>query len=122
MAREMAGTPFEGKVPREGSTKRPTPGMFWHADHIVPVVRGGGQCSLNNYRTLCVPCHAKFTKRLAGERAAERTRDASDSGDGGERRDRRDEGGKEGGAAETEGLLAGVMTRGSNRRRSKTVE
>lgn len=35
-------------------------------------VRGGGQCSLKNYRTLCVPCHAAATKRLAGERAAER--------------------------------------------------
>lgn len=35
-------------------------------------VRGGGQCSLRNYRTLCVPCHAAATKRLAGERAAAR--------------------------------------------------
>lgn len=35
-------------------------------------MRGGGQCSLKNYRTLCVPCHAATTKRLAGERAAER--------------------------------------------------
>lgn len=37
-------------------------------------VRGGGQCSLDNYRTLCVPCHAVATKRLAGERAAARLR------------------------------------------------
>ncbi|CAN0421244.1 unnamed protein product, partial [Laminaria digitata] len=35
-------------------------------------VRGGGQCSLNNYRTLCVPCHENTTKRLAAERAVER--------------------------------------------------
>ncbi|CAM9218968.1 unnamed protein product, partial [Hapterophycus canaliculatus] len=76
VARAMAGTPFEGKVPSEGATRRPPQGKFWHADHIVPVVRGGGQCSLNNYRTLCVPCHAAATKGLAGERAVERARAA----------------------------------------------
>eukprot|EP00752_Nemacystus_decipiens_P008044 g7189.t1 len=77
VAREMVGTPFEGKVPAEGATRRPTQGKFWHADHIVPVVRGGGQCSLKNYRTLCVSCHAAATKRLAGERAAARARGRS---------------------------------------------
>ncbi|CAM9713801.1 unnamed protein product [Ectocarpus sp. 6 AP-2014] len=77
VALEMVGTPFEGKMPTKGMTRRPTQGKFWHADHIVPVVRGGGQCSLKNYRTLCVPCHAAATKRLAGERAAERARAAA---------------------------------------------
>ncbi len=46
----------------------------WQADHIVPRVRGGGD-DLSNLRTLCTPCHKVETKRLAGERAAER-RDA----------------------------------------------
>lgn len=51
-----------------------TPGRrtAWDADHIVPVCRGGGQCGLENYRTLCVPCHKRETARLAAERAAER--------------------------------------------------
>ena len=50
---------------------------FWHADHIVPVVRGGGQCGLDNYRTLCVPCHKAETARLARERAEERRNQAA---------------------------------------------
>lgn len=36
----------------------PKEGDFWNADHINPVVEGGGGCDLDNLRTLCVPCHA----------------------------------------------------------------
>ena len=43
---------------------------YWDADHIVPVVKGGGSCGLDNYRTLCVPCHQGETARLASERAS----------------------------------------------------
>ena len=43
-------------------------------------MRGGGQCSLNNYRTLCVPCHKATTKKLAGERAVEKARTAAVKG------------------------------------------
>ncbi len=32
-------------------------GNAWHADHILPVYRGGGLCTLENLRTLCVVCH-----------------------------------------------------------------
>lgn len=32
-------------------------GNAWHADHIVPVYKGGGLCQIENLRTLCVPCH-----------------------------------------------------------------
>lgn len=42
----------------------------WDADHIIPVVEGGGQCGLENYRTLCHICHKKATKALAARRAA----------------------------------------------------
>lgn len=42
---------------------------YWDADHIVPVVKGGGSCGLDNYRTLCIPCHRKATADLAAERA-----------------------------------------------------
>ena len=44
----------------------------WQADHIIPVVRGGGQCGLENYRTLCIPCHKTVTAKLARERANEK--------------------------------------------------
>lgn len=45
---------------------------LWEADHIVPVVEGGGACDLSNYRTLCVPCHRRVTKELRGRMAARR--------------------------------------------------
>lgn len=44
----------------------------WDADHIHEVVRGGGQCGLENYQTLCHPCHKAKSARLATERAQER--------------------------------------------------
>lgn len=42
----------------------------WQADHIVPVCEGGGQCGLENYRTLCTACHQRVTAALAQRRAA----------------------------------------------------
>lgn len=46
---------------------------FWDADHILPVIEGGGECDLDNYRTLCIPCHKKVTAELRA-RMAERNR------------------------------------------------
>lgn len=37
---------------------------LWDADHIVPVAEGGGECDLNNIRTLCLRCHRGATMRL----------------------------------------------------------
>lgn len=37
-------------------------GHAWHADHIIPVFRGGGLCDLHNLRTLCVACHQVFPR------------------------------------------------------------
>jgi 5-methylcytosine-specific restriction endonuclease McrA len=48
---------------------------WWDADHIVPVVEGGGECGLSNFRTLCIPCHKKETKRLHGRLAVERKKE-----------------------------------------------
>ena len=37
---------------------------LWDADHIRPVAEGGGQCDLENLRTLCLPCHREVTADL----------------------------------------------------------
>ena len=43
---------------------------LWDADHIVPVAEGGGECDLDNMRTLCLKCHklatAELRRRLRG--------------------------------------------------------
>lgn len=43
---------------------------LWDADHIVPVAEGGGECDLDNIRTLCLKCHRKATAELRARRAA----------------------------------------------------
>jgi hypothetical protein len=58
-------------------------GHFWQSDHINPVAEGGGSCGLDNLRTLCTPCHAVETARLAA-RLAETRRNAAGSSRGGE--------------------------------------
>ena len=42
---------------------------LWDADHIVPVVEGGGECDLENIRTLCLICHRQATAALRLRRA-----------------------------------------------------
>ncbi len=37
---------------------------LWEADHILPVAEGGGECDLDNLRTLCLLCHREETRRL----------------------------------------------------------
>ncbi len=37
---------------------------LWDADHIRPVAEGGGQCDVDNLRTLCLPCHREETAEL----------------------------------------------------------
>jgi 5-methylcytosine-specific restriction endonuclease McrA len=37
---------------------------LWDADHIVPVAEGGGECDLDNMRTLCLKCHKLQTSAL----------------------------------------------------------
>lgn len=52
----------------------PGPGRdWWDADHIVPLAEGGA-LTLDNLRTLCVPCHKEETAALA-RRLAEKRRD-----------------------------------------------
>lgn len=45
---------------------------FFDADHILPVIEGGGLCGLEGYRSLCQICHKKETKALAARRAERR--------------------------------------------------
>lgn len=42
---------------------------LWDADHIVPVAEGGGECDLNNMRTLCLKCHRIHTAQLRERRS-----------------------------------------------------
>jgi len=42
---------------------------LWDADHIVPVVEGGGECDLSNMRTLCLKCHREATAELRARRS-----------------------------------------------------
>ncbi len=42
---------------------------LWDADHIIPVVEGGGECDLANIRTLCLLCHRLVTAQLRQRRA-----------------------------------------------------
>lgn len=37
---------------------------LWDADHIHPVAEGGGECDLENIRTLCLRCHRAVTLQL----------------------------------------------------------
>lgn len=37
-------------------------GSAWEADHILAVKDGGGECTIENMRTLCRKCHAENTK------------------------------------------------------------
>lgn len=45
---------------------------WWDADHIVPVIEGGGECGLANFRTLCIPCHQAVTRELHSRAKAKR--------------------------------------------------
>ena len=45
---------------------------WWEAHHIHAVVEGGGGTGLDNYETVCVPCHKNETKKLARRRAKAR--------------------------------------------------
>ncbi|XP_078430279.1 SNF2 domain-containing protein / helicase domain-containing protein / HNH endonuclease domain-containing protein isoform X2 [Wolffia australiana] len=58
----------------EKLANNPTEGNAWHADHIIPVYKGGGECKLENMRTLCVACHSDVTAAQREDRRRIRTR------------------------------------------------
>lgn len=50
----------------------------WEADHIIPVVKGGGGCDITNFQTLCPSCHkAKTYHQRYSQRSAISSQDAS---------------------------------------------
>ena len=61
---------------RPGSAGRKS---LWDADHIVPVVEGGGECDLQNIRTLCLKCHRTVTSELRQKRLKASSASASNS-------------------------------------------
>ncbi|KAK4841748.1 hypothetical protein QYF36_009801 [Acer negundo] len=79
---EMRRKYIEEVAPKVASRKNfleklvndPTEGNAWHADHIIPVYRGGGECRLENMRTLCVACHYEVTVAQCAERCSTRAK------------------------------------------------
>jgi 5-methylcytosine-specific restriction protein A len=74
----VAGGPFEAHARlsvsrrQRGGRPRVQQGSFWQADHRIAVHEGGGCCGLDNFRTLCSPCHAHVTAQQASLRASDR--------------------------------------------------
>jgi 5-methylcytosine-specific restriction endonuclease McrA len=44
----------------------------WEAHHVTSVIEGGGECGLENYKTLCFVCHKKVSAQQARARAEAR--------------------------------------------------
>lgn len=53
-----------GRLLEQWGLQKLTRRSLWDADHILPVVMGGGECDLSNLRTLCLRCHRKVTAEL----------------------------------------------------------
>ncbi|HSY36299.1 MAG TPA: HNH endonuclease signature motif containing protein [Acidobacteriaceae bacterium] len=49
---------------KKGSAGRAARRSLWDADHVRPVAEGGGECDLDNLRTLCLCCHREVTADL----------------------------------------------------------
>lgn len=61
--RRARGT-HRAKLLERWGLKRMNRKTLWDADHIVPVAEGGGECDLENIRTLCLVCHRRATLEL----------------------------------------------------------
>jgi 5-methylcytosine-specific restriction protein A len=63
---------MEGTMREIGFPQTYSKGDFWQADHVRECARGGWGLGLENFRTLCTPCHKKETARLVRELAEQR--------------------------------------------------
>eukprot|EP00516_Mucochytrium_quahogii_P004990 CAMPEP_0203753782 /NCGR_PEP_ID=MMETSP0098-20131031/7497_1 /ASSEMBLY_ACC=CAM_ASM_000208 /TAXON_ID=96639 /ORGANISM=" , Strain NY0313808BC1" /LENGTH=1463 /DNA_ID=CAMNT_0050644529 /DNA_START=129 /DNA_END=4517 /DNA_ORIENTATION=+ len=59
LQRELLG---EAQVEKLLYSEHLQEGQFWDADHELAVALGGGSAELDNYQTLCKPCHLAKTK------------------------------------------------------------
>ena len=73
--REFDRSAYRTRIAACGIPENRVWSSLWDADHDPPVSEGGGQCSLEGVRTLCIPCHHDATAALAARRARRR-RDA----------------------------------------------
>ncbi|XP_043965895.1 DNA annealing helicase and endonuclease ZRANB3 isoform X1 [Gambusia affinis] len=72
MRKEMLANTWLAQLPHKQLNEMicaPVEGNFWQVDHIRPVYKGGGQCSLDNLQTLCTVCHKARTAEQARERS-----------------------------------------------------
>lgn len=81
LERELAALPRDERILREREAGMPSSIWgachYWEADHIIPVQEGGGECGLEGYRTLCVPCHHARTAEHRAEQARKRKIEAT---------------------------------------------
>jgi 5-methylcytosine-specific restriction endonuclease McrA len=75
VSRKSKRVSLRSRARREECSRCHGPAFDGHADHIVPLWRGGADC-LANVWWLCRPCHAAKTAKEATERAALRREDA----------------------------------------------
>ena len=55
---------YDTYLERMRLTKKEAVKSVWHADHIKPVIFGGGEAGLENLQTLCVKCHKSKTFKM----------------------------------------------------------
>lgn len=69
-ALRSAGVPVRpGETPTSQPPVLELPHL-WEADHVQPVVKGGGGCGLDNLVTLCRACHGRKTRLARQETPA----------------------------------------------------
>jgi len=71
LLREVLGRRGQSSVYREvrKALKIQSRHTLWDADHIRPVVDGGGECGLENMQTLCLWCHREKTALMRRQTA-----------------------------------------------------
>ena len=92
-------------------------GSVWQADHITPVVSGGGSCDLSNIRTLCRCCHLEVTKKLSDQRKDKKKRAKAE-----ESKEKEKDKAKEGGSGEEKANRKGKGKAKANRGGKRTTE
>lgn len=69
--KELNALPPRQRTRRKRELKITHRSSLWDVNHIIPVVLGGGECTLDNLETLCLHHHKAETAALARYRAGE---------------------------------------------------